>query len=86
MKLKLLMFLMFLTQISFSQKKISDLEKMNLRGDIISIKTIVDTIPLELKEGSDFHSLYKIIFYRFNENGYITEENDITKDNFIYTT
>jgi hypothetical protein len=84
MKLTLLIFLIFITQISFSQKKISDLEKMNLKGDIISIKRIVDTIPLELKEGSDFNSIYKIIFYTFNENGYITEEKKITKDNFIY--
>jgi hypothetical protein len=86
MKLTLLTFLICITHISFSQKKMNDLEKMNLKGDIISIKTIVDTVPRELKEGSDFKTLYKIIFYTFNENGYITEEKGIESYNVTYKT
>ena len=86
MKLTLLTFLIFITQISLSQKKMTDLEKMNLKGNIISIKTIADTIPRELKEGSDPKTLYKIIFYTFNENGDITEQKGIESYNATYKT
>lgn len=74
MKLKLLFSLLFITQISFSQKKMTDLEKMNLKGDIVSIKTIENKMPSIMAESSDFNSHKEIKFYVFNKNGYITEE------------
>jgi hypothetical protein len=82
MKLKLLLSLLFMTQISFSQKKITDLEKMNLKGDIVSIKTIEKKMPSIIVEGSDFNSRKEINFYVFNKNGYITEEKSIVRDQF----
>ncbi|KFF10352.1 hypothetical protein [Flavobacterium hydatis] len=82
MKLKLLLSLLFMTQISFSQKKITDLEKMNLKGDIVSIKTIEKKMPSIIVEGSDFNSRKEINFYVFNKNGYIIEEKSIVRDQF----
>lgn len=84
MKLKLLLLfsLLFITQISFSQKKMTDLEKMNLKGDIVSIKTIENKMPSIMAEGSDFNSRKEIKFYLFNKNGYITEEKCILRDQF----
>jgi hypothetical protein len=82
MKLNLLFSLLFITQISLSQKKITDLEKMNLKGDIISIKTIEEKMPSILPEGSVLNSRKEINFYIFNKNGYIAEEKRIIRDQF----
>lgn len=82
MKLKLLISLIFITQITLSQKKITDLEKMNLKGEIISIKIIEEKMPSVIPEGSDLNSRKEINSYVFNKNGYITEEKCIIRDQF----
>lgn len=86
MKLTLIIFVAFITQITFSQKKTTDLEKMNLKGEVSSIKIIVDKLPSISTEDSDFKTNCLNIIYTFNENGYITKEEYITKDKLVYKT
>ena len=81
MDLKLLLGLVLITQISFSQKKVNDLKKMNLKGEISSITILEEKTPT-VSDGGSFNSRKENNFYVFNKEGFITEEKCVVNGRF----
>ena len=81
MKLKLILFLLLITQIALSQKKNTDLKEMNLKGEVMSITTIEDKMP-SVTDGSGFYSQKETNLYIFNKYGFITEQKYIKNNKF----
>lgn len=81
MKIKLLLSLVLITQISVSQKKVNDLAKMSLKGNVSSIKITEERFP-SVSDGGNLNSRKEMNSYVFNKEGFITEEKCLQNGRF----